>query len=228
MSNFIVFDGQLGSGKTLGAVVFANYLKSKSPNTVLYSNFGMKNAKEFTSLRHFLEVAGNPSSIIVLDEAHVDLDARSFNSNHVKFITATSFYLRKIRATLILTSPLFENLDSRIRAITNVLCLVSKDKSYFYYEMYDPTSNKHLGTKKIRKQKAFHLNLYDTNAIVTQLDVPAKKEEFDKFLFELKQTTMNYYKKDKTDGATKALAFGGHKYNNNIFPERGVNFEKTY
>lgn len=35
MSNFMVFDGQLGSGKTLGAVLFANYLKAKSPDTVL-------------------------------------------------------------------------------------------------------------------------------------------------------------------------------------------------
>ena len=54
MSNFIVFDGQLGSGKkTLGAVLFANYLKAKSPNTVLYSNFDMKGAKSFTSLEDF-------------------------------------------------------------------------------------------------------------------------------------------------------------------------------
>ena len=70
----------------------------------------MKGAKQFTSLDDFFEVAQNPSSVIVLMKAHVDLDSRSFNTNHVKFLTATSFYLRKIRATLIMTSPLFEKL----------------------------------------------------------------------------------------------------------------------
>lgn len=189
----MVFDGPLGSGKTLGAVVFANYLKAKSPQTVLYSNFGMKNAKTISSLEQFLEISQNPSSVIVLDEAHVDLDSRSFNTNHVKFITATSFYLRKMRCTLIMTSPLFENLDSRIRAITNALCLVSKDKTHFYYDMYDPTSGRKLGTKKIKQQLAFSLNLYDTNAIVTPLEVPETKKDFDAFLVRLKQRTLDYY-----------------------------------
>lgn len=198
MSNFIVFDGQLGSGKTLGAVLFANYIKSKSPDAVLYSNFDMKGAKQFTSLEDFFEVSQNPSSIIVLDEAHVDLDSRSFNSNHVKFLTATSFYLRKIRATLIMTSPLFENLDSRIRTITNILVLVSKDKQYFYYEMYDPQNFKHLKTMKVRQEKAFSLNLYDTNSIVSPLEMPLKKDEFDKFLFDLKRITLDYYNNKQT------------------------------
>lgn len=198
MSNFMVFDGQLGSGKTLGAVLFANYLKSKSPDTVLYSNFDMKGAESFTSLDDFFKVAQNPSSVIVLDEAHVDLDSRSFNTNHVKFLTATSFYLRKIRATLIMTSPLFENLDSRIRTITNVLVLVSKDKHYFYYEMYEPNTLAYITTKKVKQEIAFDLNLYDTNAIVSPLEMPAKKDEFDDFLFNLKQTTLEYYNEQQT------------------------------
>lgn len=206
MSNFIVFDGQLGSGKTLGAVLFANYLKAKSPNTVLYSNFDMKGAKQFTSLENFFEVAQNPSSIIVLDEAHVDLDSRSFNTNHVKFLTATSFYLRKIRATLIMTSPLFENLDSRIRTITNILVLVSKDKTHFYYEMYEPTTLRHLKTKKVRQDIAFKLNLYDTNSIVSPLEMPVKKDEFDRFLFDLKQLSIDYHKNVQLTGVASELS----------------------
>lgn len=205
MSNFIVFDGQLGSGKTLGAVLFANYLKAKSPNTVLYSNFDMTGAKSFTSLEDFYEVAMNPSSIIVLDEAHVDLDSRSFNTNHVKFLTSTSFYLRKIRATLIMTSPLFENLDARIRTITNILVLVSKDKTHFYYEMYDPTNLRHLQTKKVRQQLAFNLNLYDTNSIVSPLEMPEKKPDFDNFLFELKRLSLDYYNNNQATGRASEM-----------------------
>ena len=89
-------------------------------------------------------------------KAHVDLDSRSFNTNHVKFLTQQVFtYVRKIRATLIMTSPLFENLDARIRTITNILVLVSKDKTHFYYEMYDPTNLRHLQTKKVKTRVSF-------------------------------------------------------------------------
>lgn len=192
--NVVVFEGALGTGKTNGAVVFANYLKACSPKISLYSNFGMKDSKPFTSLYDFLDIADNFSSVVVLDESHVDLDSRDFSTNHVKFFSKTSFYLRKARCTLIMTSPLYENLDTRIRGITNMLCVVRKDKKYFYYDMYDVQSDKFLKTKKIRQQVAFDLNLYDTNAIVTPVEVPESKEKFNEFLVELKNKTETYYK----------------------------------
>lgn len=197
MPNFIVFEGKLGAGKTLGAVLYANHLKARAPSSVMYSNFDMKGAKPISDLDTFLEIAMNPSSIVVLDEAHVDLDARSFSTNHVKFLTAITFYLRKIRCTLILTSPMFDNLDSRIRNITNAVCYVSSDKNYFYYPFYDPVSSQYLGIKKARKERVFKANLYDTNSIVSQLQVPAKREDFDRYLDELKQVSLDYYFKQK-------------------------------
>lgn len=204
--NFIVFEGALGTGKTNGAVVFANYIKQLAPETVLYSNFGMKNAKEFTSLYDLYELANNPSSIVVLDEAHIDLDSRSFNTNHVKFISQTSFYLRKLRTTFIMTSPLFENLDSRIRGITNMLVVVSKDKNNFYYDCIDIQSDRYLKRKKIQKEYSFSLDLYDTNSIVTPISVPETKKDFDMFLAELKRITDNFYIGKQAEGQ-KALAF---------------------
>lgn len=206
----VVVEGYLGAGKTLGMTLLAKYLESCS-NGVLYSNFGVKGAKQFTSLKHFLTVAADPSSIVMLDEAHIDLDSRSFSSNHVKFVSQTSFYLRKMRCTLMLTSPLYENLDSRIRGITNILVRVSKDKRYFYYEFYDIQSERYLKSFKVRQDKAFLLDLYDTNTIVTPLEVPEKKPEFDRFLEELKHATDEYY---RTDGTSK--------------PSRLARFEELY
>lgn len=200
MPNFIVFEGQLGAGKTLGAVLYANHLKARAPSSVLYANFDMKGARPFHDLETFKEIAQNPSSIVVLDEAHVDLDARSFSTNHVKFLSSLTFYLRKIRCTLILTSPLFENLDSRIRTITNAVCYVQNDKNFFYYPFYDPTNGRFLGLKKARKEKVFDMNLYDTNSIVSQLDMPQKREDFDQYLFELKQISLDYYKEKQEMG----------------------------
>ena len=45
--NFIVLEGQLGGGKTLGAVIFANYVKGTFSDVTLYSNFGMYHSRPF-------------------------------------------------------------------------------------------------------------------------------------------------------------------------------------
>lgn len=193
--NIVVFEGYLGAGKTLGASILAKYYQEKSGCT-LYSNYGLAGSKPFTRMEDFLDVAQQPSSIIVWDECHVDLDSRSFSSNHVKFLTQIAFYLRKMRCTLIITSPMFENLDSRIRGITNILVQVQKGKEYFYYPFYDIQSGKYLKTKKIKKEDAFRIasDIFPTYAMVTPIEVPSKKEEYESFLHVLKQTSDNFNK----------------------------------
>ncbi len=197
--NFIVLEGQLGGGKTLGAVIFANYVKALSSDVTLYSNFGMYHARPFRSLYDFYEITQNFSSDVVLDEAHIDLDARSFNTNHVKFLSMTSFYLRKVRTTFIMTSPLFDNLDSRIRGITNMLVKVRNDKKYFYYDCWDVQSDRFLRTLKIKKDNAFSMNLYDTHAIVSPIEMPENKKEFDIFLETLADKSEQYYNRSQAE-----------------------------
>lgn len=194
--NFMAFTGFLGSGKTLGASVFAQAYKEKS-GCALYSNCGLIGSKPFTCMDDFKKIAMEQSSILLLDEAHMDLDARSFSSNHVKFFTQVSYYLRKLRCTLILTTPNFQDLDSRIRGITNVLAFVSKDKDYFKYEMYDVQSERYLRTYRILKNNAFSIanKIYDTNSMVTPISIPNTKNDFTDFLEELKVLSENYYKK---------------------------------
>ena len=137
--NVFVFTGFLGSGKTLGAVLYAKKYQALS-GCALYSNIAIEGAKPFYSLETFKEIAQESSSILLLDEAHMDLDARSFNTNHVKFFTQLSYYLRKLRCTLFITSPNFADLDSRIRGITNILAIVSKSKGKFFMicTIYNP------------------------------------------------------------------------------------------
>lgn len=201
--NFMVFTGYLGSGKTLGATIFALYYQQKS-GCALYSNNGITGSKPFTKLDDFKSIAQEESSILVLDEAHMDLDARSFNSNHVKFFTQLSYYLRKLRCTLIITSPSFSDLDSRIRNITNVLAFVTKDKTHFHYELVDIQSTKHLKNMRIKKDNAFKISehYFDTAAMVTPVDVPAKKDDFLDFLDELKLISENYYKEKAKPSGT--------------------------
>ena len=190
--NFICIEGALGSGKTTLASIYALYYHLKS-NCTLYSNYGLKNSIHFDHIEQFKDVAVQPSSIITIDEGHVDLDARSFNTNHVKFISHISYYLRKLRSTFIITSPSFNDLDSRIRGITNILIEVRKDQKYFYYDHYDVQKRKFIKTVRINQNFAFSLDIFNTWAMVEPLKVHENRKEFEQFLRELKQINYNYY-----------------------------------
>ncbi|MFP3434307.1 hypothetical protein SB781_31565, partial [Paraburkholderia sp. SIMBA_061] len=105
------------------------------------------------------------------------------------------FYLRKMRATVFLSSPSIMNLDSRIRGVTTVYCQVVKEKQSFRYHMYDLQSEKFLRTYRISKEKAFGISgsVYDSTKMVIPLEYPSKKEEFDRIVNLLKETNDNYY-----------------------------------
>lgn len=183
------YDGVMGSGKTLGMSIRANYYKEISHVPVtIYSNYGLKGSKPFTSFEDFIDVCKQQTSIICLDESHIDISSRDFNANSVKFFTTIVFYLRKMRCTLMMTSPLFENVDSRVRGVTNLYTAVSKDKDYFLYETYDVQSMKFLEVKKIRQDKAklYAQKIFDTNSMVTPLEYPKNREEFNDLLNRLK------------------------------------------
>lgn len=193
--NFMVFNGYLGSGKTLGAAIYAKHYSQLS-GCALYSNCGLLGSKPFTSIDDFKQIATEESSILLLDEAHMDLDARSFSSNHVKFFTQVSYYLRKLRCTLIITTPSFSDLDTRIRNITNILAFVEKDSEYFRYELWDVQSKVLKKNMKIKKENAFMVadTLFDTNSMVTPIDIPKNKDDFKDFLDELKTISEQFYK----------------------------------
>ncbi|MCG7218199.1 hypothetical protein MF069_36485 [Paenibacillus mucilaginosus] len=192
--NLAIIDGFLGAGKTLGMSLLSLYFQSQS-NCTLYSNYGLAGSKEFTHYEQFLDVAKEPSSIICLDEAHTDLDSRSSTTNVVKYFTHLIFYLRKLRCTLMLSTPSIENLDARVRLIANLYVMVSKDKKYFYYDMYDMQKLRHLKRYKIRQADAFSVaaKAYDTYNIVLPVEFPSEKKEFNEFLPILKKATNDYY-----------------------------------
>ncbi|MEC3226415.1 hypothetical protein P9027_31420 [Bacillus thuringiensis] len=187
------FEGRMGNGKTLGMSLMAKYFQEKSGCT-LYSNYGLAGSKPFRSFDDFLDVAMQPSSIVCLDECHNDIDSRDFGTNAVKYFSHIVFYLRKMRCTLFLTTPLFENIDSRVRDVTNVLVPVSKDKYYYYYPFYDWEANQLMVEKKIKKEYAHSKagNIFDTNAVVTPLEYPKNRDEFKVLLERLKQQTFLY------------------------------------
>lgn len=188
------FTGFMGNGKTLGMVLFAKMYQQKTGCT-LYSNFGVKGSKPFTSFKDFLQIAKEPSSILLLDECHLDIDSRNSLSNASKYLSHMAFFLRKMRCTLMLTTPLFSNVDSRFRDITYVYVPVRKDKNYFYYPIVDYQEDRLLTTKRMKRENAISLakEVFDTHSMVTPLEYPANKAEFDSILVELKKTNDLYY-----------------------------------
>ncbi|MND45545.1 Zonular occludens toxin (Zot) [compost metagenome] len=190
----MAFDGIMGAGKTAGMSIMAQYYRQKSGCT-LYSNYGLRGSKLFTNFEQFIDVAQQPSSIICLDEAHSDLDSRSSNTNVAKYLTHIFYYLRKLRATVFLSTPSILSLDSRVRGVTQIYCQVEKSKKYFKYNMYDLQSEKYLRTYRIQKDKAFGIlpQVYYTHKMVVPMEYPQSKEEFYQIISLLKEVNDNYY-----------------------------------
>ncbi|WP_205416465.1 hypothetical protein, partial [Escherichia coli] len=95
------------------------------------------------------KVAVQPSSIICLDESHLDISNRDYSTNSVKFFVNMVFFLRKMRATLMMTSPLFENIDTKVRDVTNVYVHCSNHSNYFNYQYYDVERERLIKKKRI-------------------------------------------------------------------------------
>jgi hypothetical protein len=192
--NLVIIDGYLGAGKTLAMTLLSLYFQGLS-DCALYSNYGVKDSKEFTHFRDFLTIANESSSIVCLDEAHTDLDSRNFNTNSVKYFTHLIFYLRKLRCTLMLATPSIDNLDSRVRSISNLYIHVTKDKNFFFYQVYDMQGGRFLKEYRIKQKDAFFCSSlsYDTYNMVLPVEFPTDRNEYHTFVKELKQTSNDYY-----------------------------------
>ncbi|MGH0482808.1 hypothetical protein ACQVOA_28890, partial [Bacillus cereus] len=72
---------------------------------------------------------------------------------------------------------------------------VRKDKNYFYYPIVDYQEDRLLTTKRMKRENAISLakEVFDTHSMVTPLEYPANKAEFDSILVELKKTNDLYY-----------------------------------
>ena len=193
MSNLIMYDGRMGAGKTIGMSIEALDLQVRSGCT-LFSNYGLVGSIPFTSFEDFKKVAVQPSSIICLDESHMDLSNRDFNMNSVKFFVNMIFFLRKMRATLMMTSPLFENIDSKVRAVTNFYIHVSQSNGFLNYYRYDVEQSRFLRHDRLsmEKVKLIGEHIFDTYEMVTPLDYPKTREEFLSIMNEVKALNKAY------------------------------------
>lgn len=193
MANLIFFDGYMGSGKTLGMSLKALHYQQQTGCT-LFSNYGLRGSIPFTKFEDFKKVAVQPSSIVCLDESHLDLSNRDYSLNSVKWFISIVWFLRKLRCTLMMTSPLFENIDAKVRSVTNFYYHVSKENGYMVYDLYDVEREKFLKQERVNFQKVvpFIEQIYDTYEMVVPLEYPAKRDDYLKIMDDIKALNKEY------------------------------------
>lgn len=187
-----VFQGNLGEGKTSAMSILAHYYKAKARragiHVELFANYGLRGAHPLNHYSDFYEVAKAEGSICLLDEAHTSLDSRLFQKGANIYFTQFIFYMRKIRSSLFLATPHIRNLDSRVRALCNILVDCHRLPQGFRYDIYDYQAERLLRRKFLPRWKAqeiFQAGLYDTGEMVRAIPFPSNERQFDQFLQKL-------------------------------------------
>jgi hypothetical protein len=127
------FMGDLGSGKTLGAVIFAyNIYFLSNKKLSIWANFTIKGANKIKSLSQLKRLN---NSILVLDELHILIDARMWKFN--KELMDYFLQLRKYNNFLIFTTQHIKQVDVRLRNVTQYIFYCQRFSKYFRYTLLD-------------------------------------------------------------------------------------------
>jgi len=130
--------GNIGSGKTLLLVFFLKYLNYHNK----YANFTakVKGVKPITlSELLAMNFSLNEKTLVCLDEAYIELDARRSLKKKNIDISHLIFQSRKRNVDIIYASQLRSSVDLRLRDLTqiNILALGKNNKNSFVYYIYE-------------------------------------------------------------------------------------------
>lgn len=199
MAHFIGIQGLLGAGKTttgsMMAWLYKNKAEARGGNVQLFSNYSLRGAIEMDHYEKWYQVAECHGSVVVWDEGQTQFDSRDFSSGDRVFSTNLLNFCRKINSVQIVIAPNFNNIDKRIRQLTEVLINVvkvgNKGMRLEYYDFQAGNGESNLGKflhsrfLPAFKIKQIHgLHLFDTYRMVRGFPMPkterAQKEFWDK------------------------------------------------
>lgn len=115
----VCFMGSLGSGKTL-TMSLLSYCASML-DVQIYANYSTSYARRIQNLP---DLFGLRSGLLVLDEMQALLDSRAFQKN--VNVTQWLMLIRKLGLGLYYTSQHIDNVDKRLRLITDYIVWASK------------------------------------------------------------------------------------------------------
>lgn len=189
----IGIEGPYGTGKTLTGVIKALQW-SKRSGANIFANFPMREAYLFDHYTDWYRVADLHGSIVIFDESQRNWDARRWNGNGQIDQTQVMNYVRKMNCIFIFILPSFQDVDSRVRKMTEILIRCFKTPSgtiinnIFDYQAkeygeYGKWLNRWILPKESQK-KVFELGIYDTYSMVHDFPMPAPAQS-KKFFVEL-------------------------------------------
>lgn len=202
MPFFIGIQGYLGAGKSTAASVLAHFFRNKVLATghdiKLFSNYGLKGSRRMSKPDDWYAVAEAHGSIIVWDEAQEQFDGREFGKSDRACSTRLLNYCRKMASVQFFIAPNYNNLDTRIRQLTEVIINVSQvGNKGMRLEFFDYTAgNKQnnlgrflhqqfLPASRIRKIHSLHL--FNTFRLVSGFPMPSTPRVQDEFMDRLEE-----------------------------------------
>lgn len=197
--------GNVGSGKTLMAVILSVYFNKKT-HVDIHSNI------------HFYEIPYSDLSIanlisqqishavILLDEAYTYIHSRNSMSNGNQMFGTVLFQSRKTDLILILTEQIQRSIDVYYRDLCDLTITCVNCVSYFEYDFLFHKQNVHFKMRLHIKTAQKYFDLYDTTEIVSDNSAKQKAivfsamspEQRQKYIDNLASTIIdNYSEKEK-------------------------------
>ncbi|MBX5477122.1 MAG: hypothetical protein IRZ18_08395 [Clostridia bacterium] len=194
----IGFQGPMGSGKTLGACIWAwryALLAGGAPvmaNLALRPEYFARHAQRnpgfhvrlLQSEEDFVELARAGGGWVIFDEIHQNLDSRTYAGRQQIYFTQFLMYLRKLRMPLILTSQsIAHQVDVRVRANLDVLVDCHKTRWGFRYDVFDARSGVYQGSRRVPWRTATQFyGIYDTYQLIRPVEFPTTERQYVQFL----------------------------------------------
>lgn len=164
------FTGLLGSGKTYSMVKSARDLMKKGKAKTVYTNMASLRFPNSHYIRSIEEVYGLENGLIVLDEAHIWMPSRFWQSMPREFCYKLSM-MRHFGLEMMYTTQAIERVDKILREITSyqVRCRYFSFLKLFLSVTWEPYTKEVIG-RQFHKLDSSVYSLYDTMEIVVLPD----------------------------------------------------------
>lgn len=187
MAYIIGIEGGYGTGKTLTGVIKGTTWALAS-GAKLFANFPLRGAYLFDHWTDWYRIADAHGSILIFDESQANWDNRQWARQGQAEQTQVINYVRKMNSLFIFILPNYNNVESRIRQMTDILIRCSKTKNdtiinHIYDYQEKRLLNKWVLPRK-SQEKIFKLNLYRTGSMVSRFPLPPQNK-MDEFFKEL-------------------------------------------
>lgn len=194
MAFVIGITGGFGNGKSTTAVIKSQQWALKS-GAKLFANFPMKNAYLFDSYEDWYRIADVHGSIVVFDESQRNFDGRQWGGEGNIILSQIFNYVRKMNCLFIFVLPSYDNIDTRIRQMTDILIVCNKTQHgtifnsiYDYQDKNYGELGRNLNTWVLpvsSQKKIYGLNLFDTNSMIQRFPMPKGAKNCEEFFAEL-------------------------------------------